>query len=66
MSWTAARDMAVKFGTRHDRYGRAWLYEASVQPDSVLAYLERRGEGWTVVVNPAGLSDQSLGKQSAQ
>jgi hypothetical protein len=26
-----------------------------VRPDAVLAYLERRGEGWTVVVNPAGL-----------
>jgi hypothetical protein len=27
-----------------------------VRPDAVLAYLERRGEGWTVVINPAGLS----------
>jgi len=27
-----------------------------VRRDAVLAYLERRGEGWTVVINPAGLS----------
>jgi hypothetical protein len=32
------------------------LYEATVRPDAVLAYLEHRGEGWTVVINPAGLS----------
>ncbi len=25
-------------------------------PGAILAYLERRGEGWTVVVDPAGLS----------
>lgn len=67
MSWTAARDMAVKLGTRHARYGRAWLYEASVQPDAVLAYLERRSEGWTVVINPAGLSQiNRLEELSAQ
>jgi hypothetical protein len=43
-------------GRSTSRYGRTWLYEATVRPDAVLAYLERRGEGWTVVVNPAGLS----------
>jgi len=56
MSWTADRNMAVELGARHTRYGRVWLYEATVRPDSVLAYLERRGEGWTVIVKPAGLS----------
>lgn len=56
MSWTADRNMAVELGARHTRYGRTWLYEATVRPDAVLAYLERRGEGWTVVINPAGLS----------
>jgi hypothetical protein len=56
MSWAAERNMAVQLGARHTRYGRTWLYEATVRPDAVLAYLERRGEGWTVVVNPAGLS----------
>ena len=56
MSWAADRNMAVQLGTRHTRYGRTWLYEATVRPDAVLAYLERRDEGWTVVVNPAGLS----------
>ena len=56
MSWTAGRNMAVELGARHARYGRSWLHEATVRPDAVLAYLERRGEGWTVVINPAGLS----------
>jgi len=56
MSWTADRTMAVELGVRHTRYGRTWLYEATVRPDAVLAYLERRGEGWTVIINPAGLS----------
>jgi hypothetical protein len=56
MSWAAERNMAVQLGARHTRYGRTWLYEATLQPDAVLAYLERRGEGWTVVVDPAGLS----------
>jgi hypothetical protein len=56
MSWTADRNMASQLGARHARYGRAWLYEATVRPDAVLAYLERRGEGWTIVINPVGLS----------
>jgi hypothetical protein len=56
MSWTADRNMATELGARHTRYGRTWLHEATVRPDAVLAYLERRGEGWTVVINPAGLS----------
>jgi hypothetical protein len=57
MSWTADRNMAVELGARHARHGRTWLYEATVRPDAVLAYLERRGEGWTVIINPAGLSE---------
>ena len=56
MSWILDRKMAVELRARHTRHSRAWLYEATVQPDAVLAYLERRGEGWTVVINPAGLS----------
>jgi hypothetical protein len=56
MSWTADRNMAVELSARQTRYGRTWLYEATVRRDAVLAYLERRGEGWTVVINPAGLS----------
>jgi hypothetical protein len=56
MSWAVERNMAVQLGARHTRYGRTWLYEATVRPDAGLAYLERRAEGWTVVVNPAGLS----------
>jgi hypothetical protein len=56
MSWTADRAMAIQLGARHTRYGRTWLYQATVRPTAVLAYLERRGEGWTVIINPAGLS----------
>jgi hypothetical protein len=56
MSWTAERKMAMELGARHARYGRTWLYEATVRPEAILAYLERRGEGWTVVINPAELS----------
>lgn len=56
MSWTTDRNMAVQLGARHTRYGRTWLYEATARPGAVLAYLERRGEGWTVIINPAGLS----------
>jgi hypothetical protein len=56
MSWTADRNMAVELGARHTRYGSTWLYEATVRPDAILAYLERRGEGWTVIINPTGLS----------
>jgi hypothetical protein len=48
--------MAVELGARRTRDGRTWLYEATVRPDAVLAYLERHGEGWTVIINPAGLS----------
>jgi hypothetical protein len=62
MSWTADRDTAVQLGTRHARYGRAWLYEATVRPDAVLAYLERRGEGWTVVINRPRCPRSSAGK----
>jgi len=55
MSWTADRNMAVELGARHTRWGRTWLYEATVRPDAILAYLERRGEGWTVIIDPTGL-----------
>jgi hypothetical protein len=47
MSWTADRKMADLLGMRHARYGAAAIYKATVPPDAVLAYLERRGEGWT-------------------
>jgi hypothetical protein len=52
----ADRNTAAELGARHTWHGPAWLYEATVPPHAVLAYLERRGEGWTVVINPAGLS----------
>jgi hypothetical protein len=63
MSWTTDRNMGVELGARHTRHGRTWLYEATVRPDAVLAYLERRGEGWTVVINPAGLSQIKRGEE---
>ncbi len=62
MSWTSERHLAEQLGTRHTPYGAAVLYKATVAPGSVLAYLERRGEGWTVVVDPAGITSiQRLG-----
>jgi hypothetical protein len=64
MPWAAERNIAVQLGARHTRYVRTWLYEATVRPNAVLAYLERRGEGWTVVVNPAGLSQIGRGAGS--
>jgi hypothetical protein len=57
MSWTFERDLAQQLGRRHTPYGTAVLYKARVAPRTILAYLERRGEGWTVVVDPAGLVD---------
>src|SRR6266851_2001650 len=56
MSWTSERDLAEQLGRRHTRYGAAVLYKATVAPGAILACLERRGEGWTVVVDPAGLT----------
>jgi hypothetical protein len=59
MSWSYERRWAVDLGKRHSRYDDAVLYEAVVEPDMLLGYLgERAGtEGWTVVVDPAGLQD---------
>jgi hypothetical protein len=57
MSWTSERDLAEQLGRRHTPYGAAVLYKATVAPGAILAYLERRGEGWTVVVDPAGLTN---------
>jgi hypothetical protein len=56
MSWAAERSVAETLGRRHARYDAAGIYRATVEPDAVLAYLERPGEGWTVVVEPAGLT----------
>ena len=57
MSWTCERDLAEQLGRRHTPYGATALYKATVAPGAILAYLERRGEGWTVVVEPAGLAN---------
>lgn len=56
MSWTSERNLAEQLGRRHTPYGAAVLYKATVAPGAILAYLERRGEGWTVVIDPAGLT----------
>jgi hypothetical protein len=56
MSWTSERELAEQLGRRHTPYGAAVLYKAMVAPHTILAYLERRDEGWTVVVDPAGLT----------
>jgi len=57
MSWTYERAAAELLGRRHTRYGAAALYMATVNSDAILAYLERRAEGWTVIIDPAGLTD---------
>ena len=49
--------LAEDLGARHAHFDTAALYRATVVPDAILAYLERRDEGWTVVVDPAGLAD---------
>ena len=60
MSWTGDREVALEFGRRHERYGVSHLYQARVSPGDVLAYLCRNDEGWTVVVDPAGLNPVAL------
>ena len=60
ISWAERRQVAITLGTRHRWNGPAALYSAIVVPDAILAYLGRQGEGWTVVVNPEGLSDIRL------
>jgi hypothetical protein len=57
MSWAYEPAMAEQLGTRHAHHDAAVLYQATVAPDAILAYLERRDEGWTIVVHPAGLAN---------
>jgi hypothetical protein len=56
MSWASGPALAEELGARHAHFGAAALYQATVAPDAILAYLERRDEGWTVVVDPVGLA----------
>lgn len=60
MSWAERPEVAVTLGTRHRWNGPAALYSATVVPGAVLAFLGRQGEGWTVIVNPEGLSGIQL------
>jgi hypothetical protein len=57
MSWAWIPEPAELLGRRHAHYGAAALYSAIAAPVAVLGCLERRGEGWTIVVDPAGLTD---------
>ena len=59
MSWSLERHRAVELGMRHAPDGSAMLYKATVEPSMILAYLGERAnsEGWTVVVDPAGLQE---------
>lgn len=57
MSWASEPSLAEELGARHAHFGAAVLYKAAVAPEAILAYLERRDEGWTVVVDPAGLTN---------
>jgi hypothetical protein len=63
MSWAEDRDLAIMLGRRHAWHGQAALYVATVRPSAVLAYLWRAGEGWTVVINPAGVEEISLAEE---
>jgi hypothetical protein len=58
MSWTDDEECAPTFGTRHQRHGQAKLYQATVQPEHVLACLRRSDEGLTVVVDPTDLNPE--------
>jgi hypothetical protein len=60
MSWTADRVVAGLLGRRHARFDAAAIYQATVPQSAILAYLERAGEGWTVVIDPTGLGDIEL------
>jgi hypothetical protein len=60
MSLASEPAMVEQIGIRHTLYDPAFLYQATAAPDAVLAYLERRAEGWTVVVDPARLTDVRL------
>lgn len=59
MSWSFERARAEQLGVRHTPYGPAGIYQAKVEPQMILAYLGQRArtEGWTIVVDPAGLTD---------
>ena len=57
MSWASEPSLAEELGARHAHFDAAALYKATIAPDAILAYLERRDEGWTVVVDPAGLTN---------
>jgi hypothetical protein len=63
MSWAEDRHVAAMLGNRHAWHRPAALYAATVMPDAVLAFLGRQGEGWTVVINPAGLTNIRLLEQ---
>jgi hypothetical protein len=57
MSWACDQSLAEELGARHAYFAAAGLYQVTIAPDAILAYLERRYEGWTVVVDPAGLTN---------
>jgi hypothetical protein len=57
MSWASEPTLAEELGARGAHFDAAALHKATVAPDAILAFLERRDEGWTVVVDPAGLTN---------
>ena len=60
MSWADCSETAQSFAARHRMHGDVALRRATISPDDVLAYLQRAGEGWTVVVDPKGLTDVTI------
>jgi hypothetical protein len=63
MSWAETHDLALLLGQRHAWFSPAAIYTGIFEPTSILAYLGRAGEGWTVVVDPAGMQNITLVEQ---
>lgn len=56
MYWAENLEVARTLGRRHVSHAPAAVYSATIPPEAVLAFLERRGEGTTVVVDSTQLT----------
>lgn len=56
MSWAEDCSVAETLGTRHSWHQSWSIYKTSASPQAILAALHRRGEGWTIVVDPTELT----------
>jgi hypothetical protein len=62
MSRARNSDLGRVLGARHKRYDSAAPYKATVVRSAIRAYLERQGEGWTVVVDATGSASEFVGE----